>query len=59
MALKSYRLREFIKKGKKMKTKIKTGVKRAKPIGSLVVGGVTALIGIGLLSETAGAVARI
>ena len=49
MALKSYRL---FKKGKKKKKK-RTG------LGGLVVGGVTALIGIGLLSETAGAVSRV
>lgn len=48
MALKSYRLK--FKKNKK---------KKRKPLGDLVTGGVTALIGIGLLSETARAVSRI
>ena len=47
MALKSYRLK-LKKKGKKKK-----------PVKDLVTGGVTALIGIGLLSETASAVRRI
>ncbi len=61
MALKSYRLREFIKKGKKMKIKkgIRKGLGKIKPIGSLVVGGVTAIIGVGLLDQTAQAVNRI
>lgn len=48
MVLKSYRL---FKKGKKKKKKTKAG--------DLVTGGVTALIGIGLLSETASAVSRV
>lgn len=61
MALKSYRLREFIKNGKKMKIKkgIKKGMSKVKPIGNLVVGGVTAIIGVGLLDQTAQAVSRV
>ncbi len=47
MALKSYRLKLNKKKKKKSRT------------GDLITGGVTALIGIGLLSETASAVARV
>ncbi len=47
MVLKSYRLK-FKKKGKKRK-----------PVKDLVTGGVTAIIGIGLLSETARAVSRV
>ncbi len=46
MVLKSYRL--------KLKNK-----KKRKPIKDLVTGGVTAIIGIGLLSETARAVSRV
>ena len=48
MALKSYRLK--LKKGKK---------KKRKALGGLIVGGVTALVGIALVSETAGAISRI
>ncbi len=47
MALKSYRLK--LKKGKETK----------KPIGKLLVGGATALIGLALFSETAKAVRNI
>lgn len=47
MALKSYRL------------KLKKKGKRKKPVKDLVTGGITALIGIGLLSETARAVRRV
>lgn len=54
MALKSYRLRETLKKGKRMKAR-----KRRTPTGDMITGGVTAIIGVGLLSETAGAVAAI
>ena len=46
MVLKSYRLK--LKK-----------VKKRKPIKDLVTGGVTAIIGIGLLSETVRAVGRV
>lgn len=49
MALKSYS--SFEKKKKKGKKK--------KPFGDIITGGVTALIGIALLSETAKAVNRI
>ncbi len=49
MALKSYRL---FKKGKKKK-------KRRSGTRDIITGGVTAIIGVGLLSETATAVARI
>lgn len=49
MALKSYRLK-LKKKGKKRK---RTAV------GDIVIGGTTAIIGVGLLSETARAVSRI
>ena len=47
MALKSYSL---FKKGKK---------KKRRPVKDLITGGVTAIIGVGLLSETASAVSRI
>ena len=51
MALKSYRLRDTLKKkGKK---------KKSKSIGRLLVGGAVALIGVGLLSQTADAVSRV
>ena len=54
MALKSYStFKKKKKKKKKKKLKFRTGTK------DLVTGGVTALIGIGLLSETASAVGRI
>lgn len=49
MALKSYRF-------KKQKTKRK-GKRSA--VGNLVIGGTTAIIGVGLLSQTASAVNRI
>lgn len=49
MALKSYRLRQFIKKGKKKK----------KSIEKLLVSGATAIVGIALFSETAKAVSRV
>lgn len=48
MALKSYRLK--LKKGKK---------KKRSSTGNIIVGGVTALIGVGLLSATADAVSRV
>ena len=55
MALKSCRLLKTLKKkGSKQKTK-----KKEKPLGHIVKGGITAMIGIGLLSETASAVHRI
>lgn len=54
MALKSYRL---FKKGKKMKMKKIKG--KVKPLGNLVVGGITALVGVALLDQTAQAVARV
>ena len=47
MALKSYRL---FKKRKK---------KKSKSLGRLLVGGAVALVGVALLSETAGAISRI
>jgi hypothetical protein len=47
MALKSY---DFIKKKKR---------KKKKRTRDLITGGVTALVGIGLLSETASAIRRI
>ncbi len=53
MALKSYRL---ITKKKKSKKKRK---QKRKPTRDLITGGVTAIIGVGLLSETARAVNRI
>ena len=49
MALKSYRLK-FRKKKKKKNLKRKPDI---------ITGGITALIGVGLLSETARAVSRI
>lgn len=53
MALKSYRLKDTLKKkGKKVK-------KRSKDVGRLLVGGTVALIGVGLLSATADAVSRV
>ncbi len=48
MALKSYRLK--LKKGKKKK---RSGTR------DIITGGITALVGIGLLSETASAVSRV
>ena len=51
MGLKSYS--NFEKKSQKKSKKSK------KPFGDIITGGVTALIGIGLLSETAEAVARV
>lgn len=48
MALKSYRLK--LKKGKR---------KKSKSIGRLLVGGATALIGVALLSEVAGAINKL
>lgn len=61
MVLKSYRLKDFVRKGKKMKIKkgVRKGISKIKPLGSLVVGGVTAIIGVGLLDQTAQAVARV
>lgn len=50
MALKSYRI---FKPGKKAMKK------KRRPLGDLITGGVTAIIGVGLLSETASAVGRI
>lgn len=50
MALKSYRL--FGKKGKKKK-------KKKSRTGDIFTGGITALLGVGLLSETADAVASV
>lgn len=47
MALKSYRL---FKKGKK---------KKRRPVRDMVTGGITAIIGVGFLSETASAVSKI
>ncbi len=49
--LKSYRL---FKKNKKNKPQ-----KRRRGIGGMIVGGVTAIIGVGLLDQTAQAVGRI
>ncbi len=48
MALKSYRL--TLKKGKK---------KKKKALGGLITGGITALLGVALVSETAKAVSRV
>lgn len=53
MVLKSYRLKFKKMKGKRKMMKRRSGTR------DLITGGVTALIGIGLLSETASAVARI
>ncbi len=48
MALKSYRV---FKKGKKKKKRSATG--------DIITGGITALVGVGLLSATASAVSRV
>jgi len=53
MVLKSYRLRDTLKKKSKKKKLKRTST------GDMITGGVTALIGVGLLSETASAVARV
>ena len=53
MALKSYRLKDTLKKkGKKVKRK-------SKDVGRLLIGGATAIIGVGLLAATANAVSRV
>ncbi len=54
MTLKSYRLKDsFKKRAKKVKRSIGSGTK------DVITGGVTALVGIGLLSETSNLVAGI
>ena len=55
MALKSYRLRDTLKrKPKKSKSR-----RRLSDTGRILIGGTTALIGVGLLSATAEAVSRV